>query len=107
MSVLLIIRKGEQDDHPITVPVAPESVFTDHWQRGAAALGLEWVPLCQAGTDITQEELPLLLDELARLKKWMESPDSGIPPGGVLDRIGSVIAALEQARGSTAKIWIG
>jgi hypothetical protein len=104
MTVALLIY--ESPDHPRLVPVAPESVFTEHWQRGCAALGLEFIPLCQAGTDITQDDLPVVLAELSRLKQWMESPESGIAQG-VLDRIATLIVELERLRGSTSRIWIG
>ena len=105
MSVVLMITTAP--DETRLVPVAPESVFTEHWQRGCSVLGLELVPLCQAGTEISLEELPLLLDELSQLKRWMESPGSCIPEEGVLQRICILISELEQLRGSTAKIWIG
>lgn len=106
MSVGLIIRGVPGG--PRMVAIAPERVFTDHWQRGAAALRLKLVPCCQTGIKITQKELPLLLEELARLKQWMELPDSEIPQGGVLDHISNLIEELDRLRGSTrAKIWIG
>jgi hypothetical protein len=105
LTVALLITTAA--DETRLVPVAPESVFTDHWQRGCSVLGLEFVPLCQAGTEISQEGLPSLLDELSRLQRWMESPGSCIPEEGVLQRICILISELEQLRGSTAKIWLG
>ena len=100
MTVVLLINSTR------SVPIAPESVFTQYWQRGCSELGLRWVPWFQPGIEISQQDLPAVLEELSRLQVWAKSPDSAIP-GYVLQRIENLISELEQLRGSTAKIWIG
>lgn len=55
------------------VPVAAEAFFAECWEPASEALGLQWVPLFSTGVDVMKEDLPAVLDELARLIEWANS----------------------------------
>lgn len=103
---LLIIHPPDETRR---VPIAFDDVFTDYWQRACSELGLERVPLFQSGLEIGQDMLPVVLDELSRLKRWMDFPGRAIPipvREYILKRISNLISELEKLRGSTAEIFI-
>ena len=104
MSVALLVENPP--DNTRLVPVATERVFTEYWQPACSALNLKWVPCFQTGIELAQEDLPLVVEELAQLKCWIESAQNEeLAP--VKSRIENLISELGQLRGTTAKIWIG
>jgi hypothetical protein len=71
MSISAFIPEAaNEDERRYNVPVATEAFFAECWQPAAESLGLQWVPLFSTGIEIGREDLPAVLDELARLKQW-------------------------------------
>ncbi|MDF2659871.1 MAG: hypothetical protein K0Q94_2662 [Paenibacillus sp.] len=71
MSISAFIPEPVNDyERQYNVPVAAEAFFAECWEPAAEALGLRWVPLFSTGIDVMKEDLPAVLDELARLKQW-------------------------------------
>ena len=71
MSVSLLI-KDTKDAEQRLAPVATQAIFKSKWIAGAQALDLEWVDLMETGFDVTSENRKEVLDELCRLREWME-----------------------------------
>ncbi|WP_198536485.1 hypothetical protein [Paenibacillus sp. DMB5] len=44
--------------------------FERCWLPGIQALKLQWIELFEYGVDVTEENLPIILDELNQLKNW-------------------------------------
>lgn len=100
MSVVLLIKDsaGAQDR---SIPVATQSHYVAQWVRGATELGLDWLRLAETGFDITGENRPAVLSELAQLRQWFESRVDHHSIGR-LDRLVQELQALRLEEGATA-----
>ncbi|TDG00242.1 hypothetical protein [Paenibacillus piri] len=92
-----ILEPVNDDERQYSVPVAAEAVFAECWEPAAEALGLQWVPLFSTGIEIAKEDLPAVLDELARLKQWALDQDGGERMEKVAGRIGLLQTELPKA----------
>lgn len=102
MSVALVIR-DTTDSAQRLVPIAPQEVFRSTWLPGARELGLEWVDLMETGFDVTTENRASVLDELTRIREWMQRRGDVYQ----LERLNRLIAevdALQFDAGATAFI---
>ncbi|MEF3313715.1 hypothetical protein PV433_33020 [Paenibacillus sp. GYB004] len=90
------------------IPVAAEAFFAEYWEPAAEQLGLQWVPLFSTGIDITKEDLPAVLDELARLKEWALNQPGGERIAKLASRIELLQAELPKAlERDGAVVYIG
>jgi hypothetical protein len=90
------------------IPVAAEAFFAEYWEPAAEQLGLQWVPLFSTGIDITKEDLPAVLDELARLKEWASNQPGGERIAKLASRIELLQAELPKAlERDGAVVYIG
>lgn len=99
MSVVLLI-KDSSDGLDRSIPVATQAHFVDQWVRGAAALGLEWIPLAETGFDVTRENREDLIDELGRLRDWFAARDDSFSIER-LDRLVEEVRKLSFEDGAT------
>src|SRR4051794_22943503 len=100
MSVSLLI-KDTKDKERRTVPVATQAIFKSKWIPGAQELHLEWVELMETGFDLTSENLVDVLDELSRLREWMERRGAAYELER-LDRLIAEVGAIRFEAGATA-----
>ena len=100
MSVALQIR-DDKDAEERLVPVAPEHVFKATWLHGATELGLEWVASMETGIDVTEENLGEVVEELGRLRGWMNLRGETYDIER-LDRLVAELRALRFDDGATA-----
>ncbi|WP_409340629.1 hypothetical protein [Paenibacillus sp. MBLB4367] len=90
------------------VPVAAEAFFAECWEPAAEALGLQWVPLFSTGIDVMKEDLPAVLDELARLKEWALSQTGGERMEKLASRVQLLQTELPKAlQRDGAVVYIG
>lgn len=90
------------------IPVAAEAFFAEYWEPAAEQLGLQWVPLFSTGINITKEDLPAVLDELARLKEWASNQSGGERIAKLASRIELLQAELPKAlERDGAVVYIG
>ncbi|MEI7024917.1 hypothetical protein [Paenibacillus sp. y28] len=79
MSVAALIVEPENSGW--YVPIATESFFMRCWIPAIQALQLQVISMFDPGVDICKDELPLLLEELDRVKMWakihLAEEDSG------------------------------
>ncbi|MEF3303584.1 hypothetical protein [Paenibacillus sp. GYB003] len=109
MSISAFIPEPADDfERKYSVPVAAESFFAECWEPAAEALGLRWVPLFSTGVDVMKEDLPAVLDELARLKQWALSRGGGERMEKLASRIELLETELPKAlRRDGAVVYIG
>ena len=83
------------------MPVAPQEVFEAKWSPGAIELGLEWVDLIETGFDVTEENQRAVIDELGRLREWLNARSEAHE----IERLDRLVAELRVLRlhgGATA-----
>ncbi len=81
-------------------PVATAEYFRLFWTPGVEALGLKYVPqFDDPGISLAQEDLPIVLAELARLKTWMETTFPNGEDGGMIERVETVARKLREVVG--------
>ena len=100
MSVALLIR-DDKDAEQRLVPVATQHVFKAKWLPGATELGLEWVDLMETGFDVTEENQRAVVDELGRLREWLNARSEAHE----IERLDRLVAELRVLRfndGATA-----
>lgn len=102
MSVSLLI-KDTKDAEQRLVPVAPQAIFKSKWLPGAQELNLEWVDLMETGFDVTSENRKEVLDELGRLREWMERCGATREVER-LDQLVAEVGAIRFEAGATAFI---
>jgi hypothetical protein len=100
MSVALRIR-DDKDAVQRLVPVAPQEVFEAKWSPGAIELELEWVALMETGFDVSEENRSEVVEELGRLRGWMNLRGEAYEIGR-LDRLAAELRALRFHDGATA-----
>ncbi|MCQ6560968.1 hypothetical protein [Paenibacillus mendelii] len=108
MSVSAYIPHPEnEEEFGFNVPVASEAFFKAYWEPAAEELNLQWVPIFSTGIDVSEEDLPDVLDELNRLKQWAAAR-GGEEMEQMLGRIDLLITQLPQAyRREGAVVYIG
>ncbi|TNJ67739.1 hypothetical protein FE784_03010 [Paenibacillus hemerocallicola] len=98
MSISAFIPDPTNDfERQYNVPVAAEAFFAECWEPAAEALGLKWVPLFSTGIDVMREDLPAVLDELARLKQWALSQGGEERTAKLASRIELLLTELPKA----------
>jgi hypothetical protein len=98
MSISAFIPEPVNDfERQFNVPVAAEAFFSECWEPAAEALGLQWVPIFSTGIDVMKEDLPAVLDELARLKQWALSQAGGERMEKLVSRIELLQTELPKA----------
>lgn len=102
MSVSLLI-KDTKDAEQRLVLVATQAIFKSNWIPGAQALDLEWIDLMETGFDVTSENRKEVLDELGRLREWMERRGDTHELER-LDRLVAEVSAIRFEAGATAFI---
>ncbi|MDF2713501.1 MAG: hypothetical protein K0R28_426 [Paenibacillus sp.] len=109
MSISAFIPEpADEFERRYNVPVAAESFFAECWEPAVQALGLRWVPLFSTGVDVMKEDLPAVLDELARLKQWALSRGGGERMEKLSSRIELLETELPKAlRRDGAVVHIG
>jgi hypothetical protein len=100
MSVSLLIKDAKNAEQRL-VPVATQAIFKSKWIPGAQQLALEWVDLMETGFDVTMENREDVLDELCRLREWMEQHDE-TQELERLDQLVAEVAAIRFDAGATA-----
>ena len=105
-----LFMKTQRDGDERVVPISTERVFEDYWQPAARKLGLKWVPLFQTGLPLEQEDIPVVLEELEKLRTAFEKP-SHVPADTdeyVLGRLNLLIEELKTTVASSdLDIYIG
>lgn len=93
MSISLLIKDATKAEQRL-VPVATQAIFKSKWIPGAQELGLEWIDLMETGFDVTNENRKDVLEELRRLRAWMQ------PRGETceLERLDRLVAEVEAIR---------
>jgi hypothetical protein len=109
MSISAFIPEPVNDfERQFNVPVAAESFFSECWEPAAETLGLKWVPVFSTGIDVMKEDLPAVLDELARLKQWALSQAGGERMAKLASRIELLQTELPKAlQREGAVVYIG
>lgn len=102
MSVSLLVKNTLNAEQRL-VPIATQAIFKSRWLPGAKELGLEWVDLMETGFDVTTDNRQEVLDELGRLREWMEQRGDR-PELGRLDQLVAEVEALRFEVGATAFI---
>jgi hypothetical protein len=102
MSVSLLIKDMQNAEQRL-VPVATEAIFKSKWLSGAKELGLEWIELMETGFDVTPENRADVLEELGRLREWMERRGDSYELGR-LERLVAELVAIRFELGATAFI---
>ena len=103
MSVALLVKDTANAEQRL-VPVATEAVFKSKWILGAQELGLEWIDLMETGLDVTSENCNDVLEELRRLREWMELRGE-IYELERLDRLVAELGAIRFEDGAT--VFVG
>lgn len=109
MAISVQIDDPQNDfERPFYIPVASLSFFRECWLPGIRELGLSWTELFESGVDVTEKELPIILDELEQLKKWADLNLKGIKKEYFFDRVDPLIERLPTAfQRKDAVIYIG
>jgi hypothetical protein len=78
MSVAAFVRKPEylKDEGGMYTPIATEEYFYNTWFPIIENLQLSWLIRMSFGLDITKENLAEVLNELNKLKIWIENPEN-------------------------------
>ncbi|AGP38702.1 hypothetical protein BE04_31845 [Sorangium cellulosum] len=108
MSVVLMTTSRQGDTRwNRLVPVAAQSTFKELWIPAAEALGLQWVPLFEAGFPLERSDLPDVIRELEALRAWCVSSESH--RRGILERLDRLIDELNEISKSDhdVEIFIG
>ena len=87
------------DTPTASVPVATLDAYNRYWLPGAKALGLDLVPQFDS-LFINPRNLDTLIDELSRLKEWMEQSTPPEVFAKLAPRIDAMLTALEPLRTS-------
>ncbi|MDH6373744.1 hypothetical protein M2444_005587 [Paenibacillus sp. PastF-3] len=71
MAISVIIKNPQNDfESKFYIQVAYLSFFERCWLPGIKALDLRRIGLFELGVEVTEGNLPIILDELNHLKKW-------------------------------------
>src|SRR5262249_16151812 len=100
MSVSLLIKSTKESEQRL-VPVATQAILKARWLPGAQELGLEWVELMETGFDVTNENRQEVVEELCRLREWMERSHYTLEIER-LDQLVAEVKAIHFEAGSTA-----
>lgn len=95
MSIALQIEapKNEAERY---LPIAVESAFEQYWRPGCFALKLTWVPAFKTGLVLRTEDIPEILEELARLDLWMRNSFDPKTSEHLHERIEPLIRKLRE-----------
>ncbi|MCM3628383.1 hypothetical protein M3194_13510 [Paenibacillus glycanilyticus] len=103
-----IVDPEDEFERSFMLPVATESFYKQYWEPAAEELGLEWTALFQGGTDVEQEDVPKILEEIAQLKEWVSSKMSGEAQEHMLRRLNLLEIGLPSAfRRDGTVVYIG
>ncbi|KHL91512.1 hypothetical protein QW71_34245 [Paenibacillus sp. IHB B 3415] len=73
MTVCAFILEAQNEfEERFYIPIATEKFFYKYWMPGIQALGLEMMGFITPGIDIHQKELPIIIEELHKLKSWFD-----------------------------------
>ncbi|SFD76938.1 hypothetical protein SAMN05216378_1352 [Paenibacillus catalpae] len=103
-----IIDPEDEFERSFNLPVATEAFYKQYWEPAVEELGLEWAALFQGGTDVEREDVPVILEEISKLKEWVTSKMSGDAAEHMLRRLNLLETELPGAfkRGG-AVVYIG
>ncbi|WP_234023162.1 hypothetical protein [Sorangium cellulosum] len=89
------------------VPVAAQSTFREIWIPAAVTLGLQWVPMFEAGFPVDRSDLPDVIRELETLRDFCLS--SASLRESILARLERLIDELNKINSSDedVEIFIG
>lgn len=109
MSVSAMIIDPEDDfERSFMLPIATESFYEKYWLPAVEELGLAWIAQFRSGTDVEQEDMPHVLEEIARLKDWVRAKLGGEPGAHMLSRLELLERELPGAyRRGGAIVYIG
>ncbi|WNQ14066.1 hypothetical protein MJA45_13920 [Paenibacillus aurantius] len=109
MSISAIIIDPEDEfESSFMLPVATESFYSKYWLPAVEELNLQWAALFQDGTDVESEDIPAVLEEVARLKEWAHTRMDGEDREHMLRRLELLETELPKAyRRGGAVVYIG
>ncbi|WP_419875349.1 hypothetical protein [Candidatus Pristimantibacillus sp. PTI5] len=109
MSISAIIIDPEDEfERSFMLPIATEAFYKKYWEPAVEELGLQWAALFQGGTDVEKEDAPEVLEEIAKLKDWVQANMSGDNQEHMLHRLELLESKLPSAyRRGGAVVYIG
>jgi hypothetical protein len=103
-----IVDPEDEFERSFMLPVATEAFYKQYWEPAAEELGLEWTALFQGGTDVEREDIPVILEEISRLKDWVNAKLTGEAQEHMLRRLNLLETGLPHAfRRKGAVVYIG
>ncbi len=72
ISVMILDAKDEFEEK-FFIPIATESFFQECWEPAIEELGLKWTKVFPVGIDLVEEDFPLIIDELSKIKDWAKN----------------------------------
>jgi hypothetical protein len=105
MSVAILIEFKDPTRDELYIPLATEGAYSSEWVPLARHLGLNWLPLFQAGTRVDVEDLPTVVDEFRRLRSALADDRR---KSSVVERLDFVLERLHEVDSQEiAGIFIG
>lgn len=95
MSVVLLTtsRRGDERSNRL-VPVATQATYEELWVPAAEALGLQWIPLFEAGFPLERSDLPDVIRDLEKLRAFCLSSERHREM--ILERLDRLIEELNE-----------
>ena len=99
MSISLMVRSGAE---MYEVPLAGQRTFTDMWRPAALRLGLTRLgKVDECPIRVTPEVVPLLLEEVALLRRHLEALKPSDPLAAIADDVRRLELALARLKVDT------
>lgn len=103
-----IIDPEDEFERSFMLPIATEAFYKKYWGPAVEELGLQWTALFQGGTDVEKEDVPAILEEIARLKDWVRIKITDDAMEHMLHRLELLESELPNAyRRGGAVVYIG
>jgi hypothetical protein len=109
MSIGLFIGYRDPRKEDRLIPIASDEVFHTYWKPICAELGLRWVPRFQKGWMLSIQDLPHILEELTRLRRYLACGETHAEISHhMLARISVVVRELNEVHNSVdADAFVG
>lgn len=109
MAVSAIITDPQNEfEETFSIPIATQNFFKKYWIPAIEGTDTEWVQGIRYGIDVTQEEAHILINELDKIKNWVEINLEGAAKEQMLIRIELLITKLPKAfQRKNAIVFIG
>jgi hypothetical protein len=105
MSVAILIEFKDPAREELYVPLATQGVYSSEWLPMARELGLYWVPLFLTGISVSVEDLPVVVQELERLRSGLVGAPGKSP---IVQRLDFVLERLRAVDSQEiAELFIG